>query len=338
MDLKALSSIYEEKKAHIVDSSRGKEEKESLRRLFSSTRSLDVRVVSLRKRINDSKRTIQTLHDQINKQSEAINLLTKKVKDEEEKVTEFRDLANTFKTEKEAAEAKLIDLSKDIDEVKSVETPLTIEYNSETKQLKLGREEKEDVSFEDFSNLISTLGVVMPDLKVKLTVERIENKASVVKDSLSDIKSKIKDDEDSVQTTEVQKAANAIKEYIDTYSVKALKEVNVSNLPSNLQYLTKEIRDEGFLTSDVYDEYVAGAKEELKQAGVASVPFVLLKDSLERNINKFKEKLKSLGIYDSVWKRIPGTPSKTRISDTKSLYGFNSPTVIKEGKTYIIFE
>lgn len=333
MDLKALSSICEGKKQHIVDSSRGKEERESLSSLFSHKK-LSVEKVSQQQRINDCKKTIQTLEEQLSKQAGVIKDLRKRVKDGEDKVAEFQDLANTFKNEKEAAESKLLDLSKDLEEARSLETPFTVEYNSSTKLLKLGKEEREDVSYEDFSTLLSTLGVVLPDVKVKLTVEKVESKASEIKDSVLSLLTKVTD----TQAEEIKKAATAIREYIDTFSEENLKQVKVESLPPNLQHLTKVIQRDGYLDQDTYDEYVPGAKEELSTAGAGSVPFIILKDSMERNMSKFKEKLKSLGVYDSVWKRIPGTPSKARISDTKSLYGFKSPTVIKEGKVYVIFE
>lgn len=133
--------------------------------------------------------------------------------------------------------------------------------------------------------------------------------------------------------------AELLENYINEYDPSYLSQIDVSSLPENLSKIVSNLKREGFLSEDFYETYAPGAKKELQEAGVSVPSFAMLKDARTMNLTDLKKKLKELGIMDSVWRKIPGVPSKFRVADSaKATAGFDRPQVLKEGKVFIIYQ
>lgn len=131
--------------------------------------------------------------------------------------------------------------------------------------------------------------------------------------------------------------ANNLEEFILTGNLSVLSSINENDFPPAIARIVKTLKRQGYLPDGMYDEEGQEAKKELREAGVQVPSFALLADSI-LNLDKFKSKLQELGIMDSVWSKIPGTPTRFRISDSINKAGFTKPSVLKEGKIYVIYQ
>lgn len=356
------------------------------------------------KKVQDSR---DSLRRTVATQQKTIKALKRRVKDNEEKIEEFQQVAQTFKSEKAERESKLLELQTQLEEARKVDMPLKIEYSTVENKLTLGSEEKENVSFEEFNALLTTISAIFPDILVKMTVEEIEEEAHKVKDSIEEskwdkkslkkflelcdsfcenptqevigqltecankygsdvliekcqglqpnpenpaecvqgLKSEVAFDCARLQPiaddqTSVQRAANAVEEYLLTFDDTALKQEDEQDLPEGMNKLIDLIIKNGFLTESEYEELAPLVKQELDENNAKIPSLALIKDSRIYTVEQFEEKIKdsSKEIKDA-YNSIPGTPSHFRICDSDFRKGFGEGAAsIKAGDKYIIFQ
>ena len=140
-------------------------------------------------------------------------------------------------------------------------------------------------------------------------------------------------------TKPLSSVADLLEKYTSEYNPSYLQEIDEASLPENLQKVVSILKKSGFLNEDEYEEYGQAAKQELREAGVTVPSFAMLKDTQIMSLTEVKQKLKEKGIMDSVWKKIPGVPSRFRIADrANAVAGFERPQVLKEGGVFIIYQ
>ena len=140
------------------------------------------------------------------------------------------------------------------------------------------------------------------------------------------------------QETELDKAVEKLNSFLDDFASKdILSGVNIEELPEHFRKIYKTVASKGYLPEGMYDEYGQQAKKELKEAGKSIPSFALLADSTVVDAREFKNLLKEKGLMDS-WKKIPGTPSIMRISDSENKSGMENASVIKVKNKFIIFQ
>lgn len=194
MDLRKASRIMDSGRVNITDQKTGEEEKRKIHNFFkgnkriSDSQQIKDELEQAQGSIKSLKMKLASKGRVIDTQKKQIRTLKRRIKDAEEREAQFQQIAQTFKSEKAENESKLIELQHQLDQARQVEMPLKIEYSTVEQKLQLGSEEKENVSFEEFTTLLTTISAIFPDIRVKLTVEEIEEEAHKVKDSIDQSK------------------------------------------------------------------------------------------------------------------------------------------------------
>lgn len=334
----------------------GSEQKETFRGLFSKT-SLN-RVTDTEKLEEETKKR-RVADAKVIQLEEQVKALTKKVKDAELEVERasadtdyYKDLAATFKSEKDKALIKLMNMSEQVEQARQVELPLSVEYDSGKNLLKVGAEEKE-AAFEDFIKFIQGLSVVFPDVKVTLKVEAVEKTAKeLVSTDLveefqpelevenlegeghEDDPAKLGDSKDDVKA-----AIAALDKFVKSNQVEDLTEIDLSKIPKGLANLVEQLQKVGYLTEENQDTLIKEAGEDIRNEGEDDKVLRSFEDSIQTSRKAVRKKLKKLGLSDSLISGVPGTPSKWRISDSENLTGFGKDVqVLRVGGKFVMYE
>lgn len=337
----------------------GGEQKETFCGLFSKT---SLNRVNDTEKLEEETKKRRVADAKVIQLEEQVKRLSRKVKDAEaaaEKASAdtdyYKDLAATFKSDKDKALIKLMNMSEQVEQARQVELPLSVEYDSGKNLLRVGAEEKE-AAFEDFIKFIQGLSVVFPDVKVTLKVEAVEKTAKelVSADLVSEFQPNLVgnsekggiEDEDPEERSkfgdsknEVKAAVAALDKFSQTNHVEDLSGIDLAKLPRGLSRLVEQLQRVGYLTEETQEELIRQAGEDLHSVGEDDKVLRSFEDSIQTSRKAVRKKLKKLGLSDSLIAGIPGTPSKWRISDSENRTGFGEDVqILKVGGKYVLYE